>query len=327
MFVQFKVPPMSQVSETNSISVVIPTFGRNQVLADTIRYLLALPVPPCELILIDQTPRHDVDVEAQLSAWTREGRIRWIRRAVPSITGAMNDGLTVAGGDWVLFLDDDVVPSEALLEAHASAVARYPDAWAVVGQVLQPGETPQPRIAGQLNSSLHRDLDFPFNSSIPGWVTNVMAGNLCIKRERAIEVGGFDENFGPPVAYRFETEFAKRLIRCGGKIRFEPAASIRHLRVPTGGTRSQGSHLASSSPVHGVGDYYYALRCGCGWARIGYIVWRMFREVRTRFHLRHPWTIPVKLVGEVRALGLALRLSRRKPGFIMSHEDDTLVTR
>jgi hypothetical protein len=35
--------------------------------------------------------------------------------------------------------------------------------------------------------------------------------------------------------------------------------------------------------------------------------------VRTRFHLRHPWLIPVKFLGELRALGLAWRISRRPP--------------
>ena len=40
---------------------------------------------------------------------------------------------------------------------------------------------------------------------------------------------------------------------------------------------------------------------------------RPFREVRTRFHLRHPWFVPVKLLGEMRALLLALRLWRQGP--------------
>jgi hypothetical protein len=37
----------------------------------------------------------------------------------------------------------------------------------------------------------------------------------------------------------------------------------------------------------------------------------MIREVCTRFHLRHPWWIPVKLTGELRALVWASRLCRR----------------
>jgi hypothetical protein len=162
-------------------------------------------------------------------------------------------------------------------------------------------------------SSLTQDMRFAFNGGNPAWVANVMAGNLCVNRERALRVGGFDANFTPPVAYRFETEFAKRLLAAGGRIWFEPRASIRHLRAARGGTRSQGSHLNSASPVHGVGDYYFALRCGHGWGRVAYMACRPVREVRTRFHLRHPWFIPVKLLGEMRALLLALRLWQQGP--------------
>lgn len=194
---------------------------------------------------------------------------------------------------------------------HRRLSARIAEAAGVAG-----GETACPvgvRSRASWAGSLRADLDFRFSGGNPDWVTNVMAGNLSVKRERALDVGAFDGNFIPPVAYRFETEFAKRLVAAGGRIRFEPAASIRHLRAARGGTRSHGSHLSSASPVHGVGDYYYALRCGRGWERLRYMARRPFREVRTRFHLRHPWYIPVKLVGELRALLLALRLYRQGP--------------
>ena len=158
------------------------------------------------------------------------------------------------------------------------------------------------------SSALRRDLDFAFNGTESAWVGNAMAGNLSVRRERFLAVGGFDENFIPPVSYRFETEFARRLIAAGGRIRFAPAAAVRHLRAGTGGTRSLGSHLTSPSPLHGVGDYYFALRCGKGLDRVGYMLRRPFREVLTRFHLRHPWWIPVKFVGELRALRMAVRL-------------------
>jgi GT2 family glycosyltransferase len=165
-------------------------------------------------------------------------------------------------------------------------------------------------------SLLWRDLNFPFNSSIPAWIENAMGGNLCVKRSRALEVGGFDEAFPPPVAARVESEFAKRLVNHGGRIRFEPKAALHHLAASSGGTRSRGSHLSSSSPRYGVGDVYFALRCGSGWERILYILRKPFREVRTRFHLRHPWLIPVKLIGEFRAIALAWKLWKQPPQLI-----------
>ena len=295
-----------------SISVVIPTYGRGPVLVDTVSALLALSDRGDELILIDQTESRDPATAAYLDQAQSRSDFRWLRHAPPGIVGAMNRGLAEARGDIVLFLDDDIVPEADLVAAHRRAFDRHPEAWAVVGRVLQPEDAADhadpPRGAAErlrpprFASALHRDLDFRFNGVAPGWVENVIACNLAVRRDRALAVGGFDANFIPPVSYRFETEFAKRLVAVGGRIRFEPGAAIRHLRAVRGGTRSIGSHLASASPLHGVGDYYYALRCGRGWERIGYMARRPFREVLTRFHLRHPWWIPVKFFGELRAI-------------------------
>lgn len=301
-----------------TISIVMPTYCRDRILTDTVGLLLALVRRADEFIIVDQTPRHDPGTESLLAAWDQKAAIRWMRRSVPSITGAMNDGLMAAKGDWVLFLDDDIIPSQTLIEVYASAVASHPDSWAVAGQVLQPGESPVEGIVQSTGGTLWQDLDFQFNRVTPGWVTNVMAGNLCVNREMAIAAGGYDENFGPPVAFRFETEFAKRLIGKGGKIWYEPGASIRHLRTLSGGTRSQGSHLASASPIHGVGDYYYALRCGGVWERLCYMGRRPFREIATQFHLRHPWWIPVKFTGELRAIAHAIRLYRNGPRLLQA---------
>jgi GT2 family glycosyltransferase len=326
------------------LSIVIPTYRREGVLLDTVGALLQLmeKVPECcELILLDQTEEHDLSTTCQLEAWQDGGAIRWLRESVPHITRSMNIGVRQARGAIVLFLDDDIIPSEELLRHHIDAYEN-PDTSAIVGQVLQPEENfetlkTEEKHAGNekpknLNSEgtnvsavqpfslsafkaspLRRDLGFKFNSSESVWVENAMAGNLSVRKEVFFEVGGFDENFTPPVASRFETEFAKRMVAAGRKIRFEPAASIRHLRAEAGGTRSRGNHLMSASPIHGVGDYYYALTCGRGLERMLYILRRPFREIRTKFHLTHPWWVPAKLIGECRAMVIAYRLYRQGP--------------
>jgi hypothetical protein len=153
------------------------------------------------------------------------------------------------------------------------------------------------------------DLDFAFNSSEPGFIGNVMAGNLSVKRVRALEAGGFDENFSG-AAYRFETDFAARLVRGGGRIWFEPRASIRHLKAGSGGLRAYGDHLRSASPHHSAGDYYFALQNLPARAVARYAALRLFRNVATRYHVTHPWWIPSKLLGELRGLLLARRLRR-----------------
>ena len=290
-----------------NLSIAIPTYGRELILTATIRLLLDLEPRAAEILVIDQTRQHTDSVEQQLADWDRTAAIRWLRLPEPSIPVAMNSGLTEARNPLVLFLDDDIIPTLHLVRHHAAAHDDS-DVWAVVGQVLQPGQEPLDVPVRCVREGLRADLDFPFYSTEAMDVQNVMAGNLSVKRDQALAVGGFDERF-VGAAYRFETEFARRVIRAGGRIRYCPQASIRHLRATVGGTRATGSHLTSANPVHGVGDYYFAMLHGRRLEAAGYMARRMVREVSTRFHLRHPWWIPVKLLGEMRALAWAWRLT------------------
>jgi GT2 family glycosyltransferase len=187
--------------------------------------------------------------------------------------------------------------------AHAHAI-RAAGVWAVVGQVLQPGESPAHFDDATLRRGILRDLEFRFTHDTAADVQNVMAGNLSVDTQRALAIGGFDETF-TAVAYRFETDFALRLVQAGGRIRYEPAASIRHLQAPGGGVRMYGDHRTSPSPAHSFGDYYFARRHVPDFWR--YVARRLRTNVLTRFHLTHPWTVGPKLVGEVRGLLAALR--------------------
>jgi GT2 family glycosyltransferase len=304
------------------LSIVIPTYRREQVLVDTVTQLLPLITSldqPTELLIIDQTEQHHETTEKFLIDSCKSGLLHWLRLPNPHLTAAMNIGLLRARGEIVLYLDDDIIPHSDLLHAHIRAHSEHDEALVVVGQVLQPGQNTLVFKSDKSRSTLWRDLDFRFNSVDSCWIENAIACNMSLKRASCIALGGFDESFPPPVAARFETEFAKRLIRSGGKVLFAPTASIHHLAAGSGGTRSRGSHLTSASPLYGVGDFYYALRCGSGFDLTWYLLRKPMREVRTKFHLRHPWWIPVKLIGEFRALANALKLASRPPRLIDKH--------
>jgi GT2 family glycosyltransferase len=290
-----------------SLTVAIPSYGRDEVLIDTVAALLALDPPPWELLLVDQTPRHDPAAETQLSSWQREGRLRWLRLPQPSITAAMNRALQDARGERVLFLDDDILPDPDLLAAHVRAGAAHPEAM-VAGRILQPWHRGSPDLEGG---------PFLFNSLEPRTLKEFMGGNVCLPRRQALALGGFDTNF-VRVAYRFEAEFAHRWRQAGLTIRYAPDALIHHLKAERGGTRSYGEHLTTLRPDHAVGRYYFRLRTqplpkaligSCG---------DLLRSIRTRHHLRHPWWIPLTLLAEARGLLWALRLHQRGPGVLLS---------
>ena len=283
------------------MSIIIPTYEREQVLLDTIAHLRGLAGPPREIIIVDQTAHHLRETTEQLAALDAAEAIRWLTLTRPSITHAMNVGLQAARGDVVLFLDDDVIPHENLLLAHAAAQAE--------GHAI---------VAGRVEQPWEHDLlpDDPRRSGFSGqerrWVSEVMGGNLCITRPLAVRLGGFDENF-VRVAYRFEAEFADRVLAAGERMMFEPAASLKHLKASAGGTRSFGDHLETVRPAHSVGAYYYLLRAKLVQGRILRILGRPLRSIISRHHLTRPWWIPITLVSELLGLAWAVCLYVRGP--------------
>ncbi|MRD46842.1 glycosyltransferase [Caenimonas koreensis DSM 17982] len=283
------------------ISIVIPTYMRDQVLVDTLVHLLRLERRAAEILVVDQSASHDAATAGQLQRMHDAGDIRWVRLTVPSIPQAMNKGLVLASQPFVLFLDDDIIPDEGLAAQHVLAHREHPDI-IVAGRVIQPwqeGTTPP------------EAEPFSFFGTHPRWISEFMGGNFSLSRELAIRLGGFDENF-VRVAYRFEAEFAHRFIKSGHRIRFTPAACIHHLKVAAGGTRMYGEHLTTWRPDHAVGAYYFGLRTGSA----GEFVSRPLRSVVTRYHLRHPWRIPATLLSEFSAMVWAMMLYAKGPKFV-----------
>ncbi len=293
------------------ISIVIPTYRREQVLLDTLHSLLRLPVPAGEILVIDQTEQHLPETQAKLGELHASGAIRWIEQHPPSIPAAMNRGLREARGDWVLFLDDDIAAEPELVAAHVRGHAAHASCL-IAGRVIQPWEESEDFSAVE---------EFRFGGIRPAWIPDFMGGNFSVSRTQALALGGFDENF-VRVAYRFEAEFAHRFRASGSRIRFEPDACIHHLRVVSGGTRSYGEHLVSSRPDHPVGAYYFVLRTQSGLRRLPAFVRRILRSVATRHHLRRPWWIPVTLVAELRGMLWAIRLNLAGPRLIGAPRHD-----
>jgi glycosyltransferase involved in cell wall biosynthesis len=294
---------MESQSNSLSLSILIPTYGRDHVLIDTISALLALPPPgPNEIVILDQSSHHSEECEAQLSRWHQSQKIRLMRLPTPSITIAMNLGLVVAKSTHVLFVDDDIIPDPELLSAHLSAARRFPKSL-IAGRVLQPWH--------------HGELDpenspFCFNSLVERDHHEFIGCNFSLDRCTALEIGGFDRNF-VKVAYRYEAEFAFRWLRAGHRIRYEPKALVHHLKIPSGGTRSHGEHLTTIRPDHSVGRYYFYWRTCSAPLALVYSLSSFLRSVYTRHHSRKPWWIPLTLLAELRGFLLSCKLALLGP--------------
>jgi len=292
------------------LSIVIPSYRREGVLIESLQYLLGLADRADEILVIDQTEQHEPTTRERLTALDASGAIRWICLRPPSIPAAMNAGLLAATGEVVLFLDDDVRPDPALVSAHRRAHADFPDAL-IAGRVIQPWQE------GVDFSAVET---FCFAGEKPFWITEFIGCNFSLRRERAMALGGFDQNF-VRVAYRFEAEFSHRFCAAGGRIRFAPLACLHHLHVGAGGTRSFGEHLATLRPDHAVGAYYFALRTQSVWGCLAEFVRRPLRAVATRHHLRRPWWIAGTLLAELRGMLWAWRLHRAGPKYANAQQN------
>ena len=275
------------------LSIAIPTYKRDAVLVETIDYLLALQPPAAEILVLDQAATAD-----RLAQLAGARLIHWIRLPEPSITAAMNEALQRAAQPIILFVDDDVRPEPDLLRAHLAAHQADPDGL-VAGRVIQPWHEEALAAGSPLDG---------FASAQAGVVKEFIGCNFSLRRSLALELGGFDENF-VRVAYRFEAEFAHRVLASGRRIFYEPAACLHHLKAGSGGTRAYGEHLTTWRPDHAVGAYYFGLRTGS----VKEFLVRPVRSIATRYHLRHPWRIPATLWAELGGMAWALVLFLRGP--------------
>jgi glycosyltransferase involved in cell wall biosynthesis len=123
------------------ISVVTPTHRRVRPLVEAVRSVLTQRGPSVEVIVVDDAPDEtDAQGERARAALEalRDPRVRYVARSEP--TGrrpalARRDGLALARGRYVWFLDDDDVLVDGALAALAGALDRAPHAGVALGGI------------------------------------------------------------------------------------------------------------------------------------------------------------------------------------------------
>ena len=78
------------------LSIIVPTFFREQMLIDTLSMVLEQMQLRDEVLVIDQTPIHEPETEQVLGEWVQDGRLRWYRKHDPGQVEAMNVGALLA---------------------------------------------------------------------------------------------------------------------------------------------------------------------------------------------------------------------------------------
>jgi len=163
---------------TPSFEIVIPTSGRSSLRALIVRLAELGISPECIRVVEDRERRGPAH--------------------------ARNVGWRAASADWVVFLDDDVLPGEGWVELlERDLEASGPDVAGSQGRISVP--LPQDR----------RPTDWERN--VQGLETALWAtADMAFRRSVLEELGGFDERF--PRAFREDADLGLRVVDSGRQI-------------------------------------------------------------------------------------------------------------
>lgn len=216
-------------------SVVICTYGRPEEARKLLIELNAQSYKDFEVLVICQGNKNDL--EKIKDSIKTIYPVRYYYEASPNLPHARNVGIAQATGEIIIFLDDDVKPSDSLIEMHLANYAD-PTIGIVGGRILGDKHVAE-NVPDSKIGTLRRFDGFAytgFHKDIRREVMYVKAGNMSVRKDVALGAGGFDERFEGSAEYE-EIGFCLRVLKKGYKIIFDPTAVIEHFLLPFGGCR------------------------------------------------------------------------------------------
>jgi GT2 family glycosyltransferase len=205
------------------LSVVIPTYNRCASLHRLLDALARQTLPPdrFEVIVVDDGSS-DGTRELLRTLKTRYALVS-IEQPNQGPGAARNRGVRAASGDLILFLDDDVVPMDELLDRHTQLHASQPNA-VIIGPMVPPSEWPRPAWIRWEEEM----LDFQYRAMVAGdfecTPRQFYTANASLDRANFLEAGGFDSVFKRAE----DVELAYRMRDRGARFMFAAEAIVYH---------------------------------------------------------------------------------------------------
>jgi glycosyltransferase involved in cell wall biosynthesis len=212
------------------LSVIIPTYNRKDVLVRCLQALFrqTYPTEKFEIIIVNDGSKDDTkNVVGKLMA-NAPAEIHYYEQSNRGPAVARNVGVKKASGEIVLFIGDDIIAHENLLQEHINWHIRFPeDHTAILGYVTW---SPEIKVTPFMRWLENGGPQFAYNQIKSETVDDYMffwTCNISLKRKFMLNEGLFDEEF-PYAAYE-DIELAYRLTLEGLKIKYNGNAVARHL--------------------------------------------------------------------------------------------------
>jgi GT2 family glycosyltransferase len=214
------------------VSVIIPTKNRKQKLLNCLRALERQSVLPSEfeVVVVDDG---SVDGTGEALQDLQFGfALHYERQESQGAGQARNTGLGLARGELVLYIGDDIVAHERLLEEHLLAHARHSaEASAILGTIDWDPGLPRTHMMEYVCGKSSLQFAFEFIPRLPRLDYRFFyTSNISLKRRFLLDALDLGIRFDPcfrSAAFE-DTEFALRLERLGLEIHYAPEAVAYH---------------------------------------------------------------------------------------------------
>jgi GT2 family glycosyltransferase len=227
------------VDEGPSISVVVCTKNREHQLKECLDALCAQQYPRFEIVVVDNTDGSPgvADIVNGLDAPVP---VRVVVEPESGLSRARNRGASVSQGDVVAYIDDDARPADQWVTELAAGYTENPQAAAVNGSIFPAViETEAQELFFQYggHSKGRSFVSQIIDPSIPGSQSALYplppfgaGGNMSVRRDALVRVGGFDEALGAGTQScgGEETGLFTQLLLTGYTIIYRPSALAWH---------------------------------------------------------------------------------------------------
>lgn len=234
------------MTQSPTISVIIPTFNRREILARTLPTVFDQDFPGDEyevIVVVDGSTDGSIEL---LRALKPACGFLVIEQKNSGQTVALNAGVKAATGRLILRLDDDLLCDRSLVAEHTVAHSGGEPAlvfgWTMVSSQSQWSlETECMRVE---SDAYYERLQ---HGGGPVWPQDAWVGPNCsMSRMTYLQCGGYDER----LPRRFEdVEMGLRLWKSGCQFRFWPKAVTHHLCTKSEGEMARDLEIEGKSLI------------------------------------------------------------------------------
>ena len=216
------------------ISVVLCTYNRAQSLGKTIESVVEQTMPPSlewELLVVDNNSSDETRQVVEDFQRRYPKRIRYLFEAQQGISYARNTGVHAGQGEIFAFIDDDETADPDWLQNLTANL--FSGGWiGAGGRVVPQWNGYRPRWVSSKNSFICGPLAM-FDPDTQGdQLTEPPFGaNMAFRREVFDLYAGFRTDLGRSgkgLLSGADTEFGRRVMAAGARLRYEPTAVTHH---------------------------------------------------------------------------------------------------